>query len=69
MSESVGYHLSVFNAEYRCDLCSDQATCYLHGVGFRCGGCHPDAPDEVALGDGRRLDRRKSNDKSQRTVG
>ena len=69
MSESTGYHLSVFNSEYRCGLCSDQATCYLHGEGLRCGDCHPDAPDEVALGDGRRLNHRKSDNKSQKTVG
>ena len=41
-----GFALSTTNAGRSCDVCGDHATAYLHGDGFRCGDCCPDAPDE-----------------------
>lgn len=45
---SGGYHLTATNAPRRCGVCGTEATAYLHSLGFRCGDCHDEAPNERA---------------------
>lgn len=44
---SGGFVLTESNAPRRCE-CGDNATAYVHGEGFYCGGCDDRAPEQRA---------------------
>lgn len=53
---TAGIELTETNAPWGCGECGDEATAYLHDVGFRCGGCDDRAPVErPPQGEGVRL--------------